>query len=523
MGKARLRLLLTLCVMFCLVCPWAQAVTLVHTNDVLGELEPCGCRKNPQGGMARKANLLKKMDDSFILSLDAGDLLFQSLDIPELLTDQAQLQAEFLLKSMELVHHDAAVPGEKDFALGFKVFENMRKKASFPFLAANLKKKNGGKYLESSKVFSGKNKEGQTIRVGVIGVVGAKLKWPKELKALAPVSIIKQEVSRLRKKVDYVVILSHQGLEEDVVLAKKAYGIDVIIGAHSQSFLQTPAVFGKTWILQSSFRNQYVGVLRLNPVMKEQDYQLIGLDAGYDSPVEMPSPIDLLVKDFKKSIAQLNSKQLSSEENPSVALDHDGRSYQTFPKCAQCHMKQFDFWRKTSHAQSLATLMEKEQSKNKECLLCHTVGLGDPHGYHDINRLSELTQLGSDELTVHSQEQTRTLIRALSDAQSAKDSIKLPSSDQAVLPQEPLSMMAALNRVHKAWAPVQCENCHGPGGKHPFSGQYSKLVESKTCLNCHTAERAPSWYSSSGQPNLELIDKKKKSISCPSGDLSESE
>src|SRR4051794_9102822 len=98
--------------------PSVQAATLVHTNDVFGDIEPCGCRTNPLGGMVRKANLLKKLKDPFVVQVDAGDLLFSSLELPELLAQQAEVQAGYLLKSMDQVHHDAVVPGEKDFALG---------------------------------------------------------------------------------------------------------------------------------------------------------------------------------------------------------------------------------------------------------------------------------------------------------------------------------------------------------------------------------------------------------------------
>jgi hypothetical protein len=31
---------------------------LIHSNDVLGEIEPCGCRSNPLGGMIRKEKFL---------------------------------------------------------------------------------------------------------------------------------------------------------------------------------------------------------------------------------------------------------------------------------------------------------------------------------------------------------------------------------------------------------------------------------------------------------------------------------
>src|SRR5690606_20308059 len=34
--------------------PAHAQVTVVYSNDVRGELEPCGCRNNPTGGMVRK-------------------------------------------------------------------------------------------------------------------------------------------------------------------------------------------------------------------------------------------------------------------------------------------------------------------------------------------------------------------------------------------------------------------------------------------------------------------------------------
>jgi mono/diheme cytochrome c family protein len=317
--------------------------------------------------------------------------------------------------------------------------------------------------------------------------------------------------------VDYLVVLSHQGIDGDVLLAKKVVGIDAIIGAHSQSFLQTPAVFGKTSLFQSSFRNQYVGVISLKKSMTDADYKLIGLDAGYESPAESPTDMDKLVTNFKKAIADLNTKviqaQMVASEDPAGA-----QSFHTFPKCAECHMKQFDFWRKTPHMQALRTLIEKQQSKNKECLQCHTVGLGNPQGFSNINQLAEVKLPDSDEVQPLSQDELHYYVQTLSEVGSVQSSIKLRSSDKEALPIREL-----LNRTKKAWAPVQCENCHQPGGNHPFSSQYPKQVENKTCLNCHTAERAPSWYSSSGQPNVEEIEKKRKQITCPAGDLVDTE
>ncbi len=106
-----------------------HAFTVIHTNDVLGDIEPCGCRHNPQGGMARKFHLLQRTQaqDPFVIQVDAGDFLFSTTEIPDLLQAQAELQAKYLLKTMDLLHHDIVVPGEKDFSLGLKVFEKLTK------------------------------------------------------------------------------------------------------------------------------------------------------------------------------------------------------------------------------------------------------------------------------------------------------------------------------------------------------------------------------------------------------------
>lgn len=515
------------------ILPWtARAATLVHSNDLLGDIEPCGCRTNPLGGMARKANLLKRLQDSSILQLDAGDLLFSSNVVPELLKDQAELQARYLLKSMDELHHDAVVPGEKDFALGLKTFEKLRKQTKIRFLAANLVLRKGGKALfEKSAIFTRKTEDGKPIRIAVVGIVGDDLPFPSELKALPALAAAKKEVASVRKRADLVVLLTHVGLDMDRELAEKVPGIDIIVGGHTQSFLQEPQTVGKTIIYQSSFRNQYVGVLPLSKAFKGEGYKLVGLDAGYDSPQDQPSETDRLVAEFKKALGGLNSKdEAKIEKITQENTVSTGAKFHTFPKCAECHLKQFDFWRKTRHALALNALVEKQQFKNKECLGCHTVGLGDPAGFSSVNLLAEYekppapTESGSTPLPVDEPviealgaEELATYLKAIHEAKTLKDSVK-------ITPLGPeLTIRRSVSALHRSWTPVQCENCHLPGKDHPFSGTYTKKVEKTVCLNCHTAERAPEWYTKSGQPDWQKIEAKRALVTCPAGDLGETE
>ena len=90
--------------------PMARAATLIYSNDVLGEIEPCGCRNNPQGGMLRKANLIQRQTDQSIVQLDGGDLLFPTLNIPEPLVEQSSLPIEELLDLSDGQWHRPNLP-----------------------------------------------------------------------------------------------------------------------------------------------------------------------------------------------------------------------------------------------------------------------------------------------------------------------------------------------------------------------------------------------------------------------------
>lgn len=496
--------------------PFARAVSIVHTNDVMGELEPCGCRNNPQGGLSRKTNFMRGLPDRELIQLDAGDLLFSTDVVPELLAGQTGIQAGFLLRAHELSGLDAAVPGEKDFALGYPAFEKLRKKSAVRFLAANLRKKNGAPAFEGHVVLTRKAADGKPFRVAVIGLVGDQLKWPKELKATSPVAAAKAELARVAKSgPDLVIALTHQGLEKDEALARAVPGIDFIIGGHTQSFLQKPVQIGKTWIFQSSFRNQYVGVIPATRDFQPDSYRLVGLDAGYDSPAQAPSKIDELVREFKLAVAEHNSRE-ETRLAAAATVGPGGASakhFQTFPRCAECHLKQFDFWRKTPHARAYQTLFEKDQHKNKECLSCHTVGLGEAGGFSDVNRLTEITPPGEDKPKALLADELNSYLKAMHGAKSLKDEVRVRPADSA----QPLRQ--SLGALTRAWTPVQCENCHQPGGDHPFSTGYSRKVESAACLKCHTADRAPEWYSkATGKADESVIQGKRPLITCPAGE-----
>jgi len=165
---------------------------IVYSNDVLGEIEPCGCRNNPSGGVDRKEVFLKKINDSELLQLDAGNLLFSTYNIPEVLQKQSKLQASYLVESYNLLGHDAVTPGNKDFAMGIDVFKDLADDADFEFLSANLIDEDGDLILDAYETFKLKvSDKRKKIKIAVIGLSGNNVQWPSPLKTLPVIETAK--------------------------------------------------------------------------------------------------------------------------------------------------------------------------------------------------------------------------------------------------------------------------------------------------------------------------------------------
>lgn len=99
-------------------------------------------------------------------------------------------------------------------------------------------------------------------------------------------------------------------------------------------------------------------------------------------------------------------------------------------ECGRCHTRQYDFWKKTRHSSATSDLSIDHQENNPACLECHSTGLGKDGGY----------------------------------------------------PQKSVDLSG-----------VQCEACHGPGGKHPGKKKMVKPELDKTCATCHTHRDSPSF------------------------------
>ena len=96
-----------------------NSISIIATANVHGEIDPCGWKKKPLGGLARKSTVLSDYINENIYVVDAGNLFFSKELVDKgISTDAADVNANIILDSFNKMGCDIFSPGSKDFALG---------------------------------------------------------------------------------------------------------------------------------------------------------------------------------------------------------------------------------------------------------------------------------------------------------------------------------------------------------------------------------------------------------------------
>lgn len=226
-------------------------ITILHTNDTHSRIDPFP-KNDPKypgmGGVARRSAIIQKIrqEEKNVLLLDAGDI-FQGTPYFNMYGGEPEL------KLMSKMGYDAATIGNHDFDNGIEGLANRLPDMNFPFLNSN--------YIFTDTPLANKTqpykifrKDG--IRIGVFGV-GIELKGlvdPKLYGNTVYEDALKHALAtskHLKKNedCDLVVCLSHLGYKyddkkiSDEALAKESSYIDLIIGGHTHTFLDTPVKY----------------------------------------------------------------------------------------------------------------------------------------------------------------------------------------------------------------------------------------------------------------------------------------
>lgn len=227
-----------------------KKVTILHTNDTHSRIDPYPLN-DPNfpgmGGYARRAALInyyRTIDPELIL-LDAGDI-FQGTPYYNFYGGEPEL------KLMSKMGYDAAAVGNHEFDNGLDGFLKVLPNARFPFLSANL---DFSDTILKDKVIPYLILRKNGVKVGIygLGIDPNGLVSPalfQDTRYLDPIEVARDVEDDLknRRRCDLIICLSHLGYAyqhgrvSDVKIAEHTSFTDVIIGGHTHTLLDPPAI-----------------------------------------------------------------------------------------------------------------------------------------------------------------------------------------------------------------------------------------------------------------------------------------
>jgi len=231
---------------------------ILYFNDFHGFAEPYipYGEKDPKGGiawLAAEADFLRQEKPT--LFLVAGYVLHGH--------NWANLsQGRASIELFNLMGIDALVAGNHEFDYGLDVLGKRIEEADFPVLGANVEG------LDRLRPYVIRMIGG--VRVTVLGVVTEDTPvatHPRNVAGLtfrSPTETVSRYIEKLRQQVDVLVVLSHLGYGADRALAEKVAGIDVIVGGHSHTRVDSPTRIGETLVVQAWEHGKVLGVLDLD-------------------------------------------------------------------------------------------------------------------------------------------------------------------------------------------------------------------------------------------------------------------
>ncbi len=384
--KHRFLLPLFSVVLFCAPSTAAEKeIILLYTNNTNGALENCLCPDKAYGSLEKRVHYLREWleENPNSILVDAGDFLSASRNA---------LKDSIAFRIYEMMDYDVIALGDQEFFKGAKFITKLIEGSSLPFISSNLDKPALSLVKKDMVVERG------GVRFGFLSVMDPSvfMFYPKRVKDEVAYSdfssTLQEEVDGLREKSDVVILLSHSGVDADREIAKTFSGIDIIVGGHTQTVMETPEMVGETIIVQAGKDGYYVGHLRLtfdeNNRITAHDGELVAIDFHF--------PNDQIVVDMIIDYNRISKARTGSvvERITPVALEFMVSSSES---CASCHATEYDHWKVSRHAVSLKTLKDSHKEKSPDCLSCHTSGFGRDDGYLNYNITSALSNINCTE------------------------------------------------------------------------------------------------------------------------------
>lgn len=458
--------------------------------------------------------------------LDAGDLLFRDTDYGDDPDISLAIQGKKIIESYNAMGWTALGLGERDFALGTDYLKDLEKTADFPFLAANVFDAQTNKYVFEPYTVVKVN----GLRIGITSVIGTNTDFSAARQEELGIYVANPETSlaavlrELEKKADFIVVLSHTGVNDAKILAKSLDGIDLMIVGHGGDLnLYQPLTEEKTLITEIFSRGKYIDRLDFSITDPKRPYSFFVAGSEKSDSLEYQELV-------------MRKKQLEIFMADITAQKKVGKDVATIEKVVTDEMEQVD-----KRLDELGEATDGEQPNTVKATL---VALDS--GFEDDPTVKGIFKKYTDDLSEIKNQEKESLLEG-----GARDTAALSVEPHYVGMEScktchtkiysfvsgtgHAKAYETLREKERQFEPncigchttgykkpggftniltakdllgVQCEVCHGPGSLHVKDNKANKMQHLTTaadCISCHDSEN---------DDNFVYAEKLKK-IKCP--------
>ncbi len=239
-----------------------KKLTLLHSNDMHGDFLAEDVDEKLVGGVSMLSGYISKVrqEEENVIYAIAGDMFRGSII-------DSEYQGISTVEIMNMLAPDIVTLGNHEVDYGVAHLLFLEKCADFPIINANLHiSTNNARLFEPCHIISIGG-----MKILFIGIltqdVLSQCKNDGIIGTFVDVQDAADEIGRICNTynaidIDFTVLLTHIGFEEDKKLAAlldPAWGVDVIIGGHSHTFLEEPFEVNGIPIVQAGTGTDQIG------------------------------------------------------------------------------------------------------------------------------------------------------------------------------------------------------------------------------------------------------------------------
>lgn len=407
-------------------------LVLLLTGQQHGYLLPCGCSRPQIGGLERRYNLIKQMEEAGwpVVPVDLGDVP-QKTGPAGLANQQGLIKYIFAMRAMNLMGYKGVGFGESEANLGLfnTLAEYSLNHKEPPVVMANLMDAKVN-YPEMTHPWNYHDVKAAGVRVGVTAVISPVtadhlkgLLRAEKARFAATGPTLENVAGQMKAGGVSLPVLLYQGPLNKATACAEAFPQFPIVlclteddgdPADRPTVVRTKAG-GESLVVQVGKKGKFVGVVGVWKTGKagqpfEFKYQRAEMTEDLMTPEakKKDHPVIKLIDEYTQTLKAHNYLEKYGQMKhpiqvlPAVAglRNPVEPTYVGSEACKRCHEHAYDKWKETPHSHAYKTLVTAKDPGNRqydpECIVCHTVGFGHVSGFVSEAATPKLKDVGCE-------------------------------------------------------------------------------------------------------------------------------